>query len=115
VEHRDREYVLRPLGERAHGWVGSGLVAGDDQQADRLRVLLLAVGSGRPGLGDATAVRRRGELEGRAAVLALEAERVRELGEARAATTAATRPDEHGPLGRPQRGLELGQQVAVSN
>ena len=37
VEHRDRDHVLGVLGERAHGRIGRGLVAGDDQQPDRLR------------------------------------------------------------------------------
>ena len=43
LEHRDREHALGLLGERAHGRVGRGLVARDDQEADRLRVLLVAV------------------------------------------------------------------------
>ena len=38
LEHRDRDHDLGLLGERADGGVGGGLVARDDQQADRLRV-----------------------------------------------------------------------------
>ena len=43
LEHRDREHALGLLGEGAHGRVGRSLVAGDDQEPDRLRVLLVAV------------------------------------------------------------------------
>ena len=93
VEHRDRDHVLGALGERADGRVGRGLVAGDDQQPDRLRVRLVLVGGRRPGGGDAAAVRRCGQVERAAAGLALEAECVRGLGEpgAAAAAAAATR------------------------
>ena len=94
VEHRDRDHALRLLGERAHARVGGGLVAGDDQQPDRLGVRLVLVGGGGPGLGDAAAVRRRGQVEGAAAGLAVEAERMRELGESRSAASARARPDE---------------------
>ena len=95
------------LGERAHGRVGGGLVAGDDQEADRLRVRLVLVGRCGPGRGDAAAVRRRGQVEGAAAGLALEAERVRGLGEPCAAATAAARPDEDRALGGAQPLAEL--------
>ena len=36
LEHRDREHLLRVLGERADARVGCRLVAGDDQQPDRV-------------------------------------------------------------------------------
>ena len=55
VEHRDHEHPLRLLGERADVGVRGGLVAGDDQQADRVRVGRLSVAGARPGVG-----RRRG-------------------------------------------------------
>ena len=47
--------------------IGGGLVAGDDQQA-RLAVGGLAVGGGAPGVGDAAAVRRARQVEGRGRV-----------------------------------------------
>ena len=107
MEHRDRDHVLGPLGERAHGRVGRGLVAGDDQEADRLRVRVVLVGGRGPGRGDAAAVRRRRQVEGAAAGLALEAERVRGLGEPGAAAATAARPDEDRPLGGAQPVAEL--------
>ncbi len=113
VEHRDREDVLRALGERPHGRVGSSLVARDDQQADRLRVGLLAVRGRSPRVGDTAAVRGGRQVEGGAAVLPFEAERVRELGEPRAAAPAASGPDQDRVLGAAQRVLELGVQAAV--
>ena len=57
LEHRDRDHALGLLGQRAHGRIGRGLVARDDQQADRLRVLLVGVRARGPGVGDAATVR----------------------------------------------------------
>ena len=88
--------------------IGRCLVAGDDQEADRLGVRLVPVRCRGPRLGYSAAVRRRGQIESRAAGLALEAERVRELSEAGAAATRASRPDQHGAVGATQPLLELG-------
>ena len=61
--------------------VGRGLVAGDDQQPDRLGVRALLVAGRGPGVGDAAAVRRRRQVEGAAAGPVGEAELARERGE----------------------------------
>ena len=74
AEHRDREHPLGPLGERADVRVRGGLVAGHDQELDRLRIGLVAVGGRCPAVGDAAAVRRLGEVERAAARLPGEAE-----------------------------------------
>ena len=111
VEHRDRDHASRRARRgRARLGVGGGLVARDDEQPDRLRVRVVLVGRCCPGDRDAAAVRRRGQVEGAAAGLALEAERVRGLGEPGAAAAAAARPDEDRPLG--SRAARLAQLVA---
>ena len=92
-------FSARSASARTRG-VGGGLVAGDDQQADRLGVRVVLVGGRGPGRRDAAAVRGRREVEGAAAGLALEAERVRGLGEPGAAAATAARPDEDRALGR---------------
>ena len=95
--------MLGVLGERAHGGIGGGLVAGHDEQADRLRIRLVLVRRGGPGVRDAARIRRRRKVECAAAGLAVEAELVRGLGETRAATPAAARPDEDRALGARSR------------
>ncbi len=95
-EERDDDHVVGALRERTHAGVRGRLVARDDEQPDPLGLGLVLVSGGRPGLRDASGVRRGGELERGAAGLALEAERVRGLREARAAAPARSRPDENG-------------------
>ena len=59
VEHRDGDHGVGALGERAHVRVAGGLVARDEQQADRVGLFRrLLVRAGCPGVGDAAAVRR---------------------------------------------------------
>ena len=65
----------------------------------RLRVLLVGVNARGPRHRDSSAVGRRREMERRTARLVLEAEAVCKLGEARAASAAAPRPDENDALG----------------
>ena len=99
VEHRDRDHGVGALGEVAHGGVRGRLVAGDDEQPDRLVRDLVLVGGAGPRVGHPARVRRRGEVERGAVGLGLEAERVGCLGEPRAAAAARARPDQHRPLG----------------
>ena len=63
LEQRDRDHGLGVLGERADRRVGGGLVAGDDQEADRVRVGLVGVVGRGPRLADAA--RRSGSAAGR--------------------------------------------------
>src|SRR6266566_4182741 len=92
LEHADREHRLRLLGEPADVRVGGGLVAGDDEQLDRLRIAGGLVGGARPGVRNAAAVRGRGQVEGAGALLLGEAELAGEPGERDAAVTAGSRP-----------------------
>ena len=108
LEHRDRDHALRLLGERAHGRIGRRLVARDDQQADRLRVLLLVVRSTRP-----RRRRRRapfgvaGRWNAAQPGFAVEAEPVAELGQPGAAAAAAAGPDQDGAVRGGDALLEL--------
>ena len=113
LEHRDREHVLGPLGEHADGRVGHRFVAGDDQEPDRLRVRLLFVGGRGPRVGDATGVRRRRQVEGGAAGLAVEPQLVRELREPGAPAAATARPDQNGAVGGRHTLAELLAQLHV--
>ena len=103
LEHRDRDHVLGLLGERAHGGIRRRLVARDDQQADRLRVLLLLVRAGGPGVGDAARVRGRtagGTRRSRASRRARAGGRARPAGRRRR-RRGRTRSGRRGP--RPRR------------
>ena len=100
--------ALGSLGERPDAGGGCGLVAGDERAAPiGLGLGALLVRRRRPRLGDPAGVRRRRQVEGAAAGLALPAERVRELRQARAAAAAAARPDQDGALGLAQPAAEL--------
>jgi len=95
----------RSASARTFGFAGR-LVARHDQQPDRVGLLCgLLVRAGRPRVGDAAAVRRGGNVEGAAAVLAREAETLGERTDACAAAAARARPDEDGALCACQRGV----------
>src|SRR5207247_210124 len=99
-EERDRDDRLRVLGERAHVRVDSGLVAGDDEELDRLRIARFAVGGGAPGVPDAAAVRDRRQVEGPRAGFPGEPELLGRCSEMRAADAARAGPDQDSSLGR---------------
>ena len=107
VEHRDRDHGVGLLRERPDVRRSGGLVAGHDEQGDRLGIRLVAVRGGGPCLRDAARVRGRGKVERRAPGLAVEAELVGRLGQPCAAAPARTRPDEHGALRRAEPLAEL--------
>ena len=88
VEHRDGDHRVCALCKAAHVRIAGGFVARDDQEADRLRIARLRVGGCGPGVGDAASVRRRGHEERAAAVLAGQAELLRELCDAHACAAA---------------------------
>src|SRR5581483_6546230 len=98
AEHREDDRRLGLLGERADVRVGGGLVAGDDQQPDRLGLVALLVAAGRPGVGDAAAVRGLWEIEGAAALAAGQPELLRELRDRSAAASARAGPDQDDAL-----------------
>src|SRR5581483_8339113 len=77
------------------------LVARDDEQPDRLRLLGLLVAARGPRVGDAAAVRGLGEIERAAALAAGEPELLRELRDGRAAAAAGAGPDQDDALGVP--------------
>ncbi len=99
AEHRDHDRRLGLLGERADVGVGCGLVARHHEQPDRVGRLGLLVAAGRPGVGDSTAVRRLGKIEGTAALASGEPELLGELRDGRAAAAAGAAPDEDDALG----------------
>ena len=107
VEHRHHEHAFGLLCERPNGRIRSGLVARDDEHADRLGARLLAVRRRRPRGGHSASVGCHGEMEGAGAGLALESELVRELGDPRSSSSARPGPDEDGPLGLSQAPAEL--------
>ncbi len=82
VEHREHDHAVRLLGEHAHVGVRRGLVAGDDEELDRLRVGLVGVGRDRPAERDPVAGWTPREMERAAAGLLRESELVRELRDA---------------------------------
>src|SRR5207244_1077555 len=86
------------LGERADVLVGGRFVSRDHEQADGIRRLALLVAAGGPGVGDSTAVRRLGKVEGTAALAPGEPELLREPGDGRAAAAAGAGPDAYAPL-----------------
>src|SRR2546428_14124400 len=90
--------MLGALGERSDVGVGGGLVAGDDEQADRVGLGPLRVGGRGPGVGDATAVRRARQVERRTAGLVAEAELAREGREVCASRALLSGPDQDRPL-----------------
>src|SRR5581483_2977231 len=98
MEHRDHDHRLRALRQAAHVRVARGLVAGHDEAADRLGGVGLAVGGGRPRVGDAAAVRGRGDVERAATRLAGEAELLGVVRDGRAAAAARAGPDEDDAL-----------------
>src|SRR5207302_1448873 len=70
----------------------------DHEQADCASRLAFLVAAGGPGVGDASAVRRLGEIEGAAAFAPGEAELLGELRDRRAAAPARAAPAEDDPL-----------------
>src|SRR5204863_4441812 len=107
VEHRDRKHSLGALGERPDVRVGGSLVAGDDQEAERVGLGALLVGRGRPRLRDTAPVRRLGQEEGTAPRLVCEAELRGQLGEVGAAARTTARPDQDRAVARAEPVAEL--------
>src|SRR4029077_18315424 len=107
LEHRCDEDALGALGQHADVRVSGRLVAGDDQQADLLRSLALAVVAASPGVGDAASVRGARQVERARAGLAREAELARQRGHVRATRTLLARPDQDRPLARAQPPAKL--------
>src|SRR5204863_787483 len=87
------QHLLRPLGEGSHVGVGGGLVAGDDEQRDRLRALAFAFGGCGPRVGGAAAVGRARQVESARAGLVGKAELPRERGAMGSAGAFLARPD----------------------
>src|SRR5207253_2991751 len=84
-----------------------GLVAGDDQQPDRLGLGAFVVRRRGPRFGDAASVRRFRQEKGAAAGLVSEAKVGRERGQVRTAARAAARPDQDRALAGAKAVAEL--------
>ncbi len=109
-EHRDRQHGFGPFCHGSNVRVGHGLVAGDDEQPDRLGVLRIDVPRRGPRVCDAAAVRGLRQMErGRARLV-----RDPEIGrQGRQRLSTRPRPDESNAVARPNalvvgRGQDLG-------